>query len=488
MTDAGTVYGRHDLHLLPADDRAATASRLGLPYLEQFASSVDAVQRAAEGGTVRRYLRDLVRQGWFAIVSPTTGRRLQSGCSLLLVDKTVVFSFPDEPALLLGVGDLSLGYPICAALLTDRALLLGLVATDWGFSERHLPGLASVIDATQWTPGPATTGLQLVLGDLNFAHHAWNQLSALDELVPQGVPDGLTMVATQEPLGPIQDLFPDLAKWPLTYTHDTELQALNAPGALFAPVGGRKISAGLTERLTAVADANGTAAGQAIVATVAGARGPVLWMSVRTQNRTLTNQHAVLTALGAAFLQSAPDGIIVIDGYSLTADLARYPRYHQDMAHKIAAEDRVAAEAVRDALAAAGSAGRVEIAVGLTILDSIALARHASIYFCHHGTVQHKIGWFHSVPGLVHSNRTILAHTPGAWVAAQSAVALPPAYVSPQLVSDDEVPAGVHAYGHLLRYENYTIIDIPATIAAFFAHAANNGVVLTAAAAGSAGS
>jgi hypothetical protein len=125
---------------------------------------------------------------------------------LVLVDKTVAFSFPNEPTLLLGIGDLSQGFPISAALLTDRGLLLGLVATDWGFSERHLPNLASVIQAIGWAPAPAMGQLNLVLGDSNFAHHAWNQLSALEELVQDDLPDNVRMISTHQPLGPQGDL------------------------------------------------------------------------------------------------------------------------------------------------------------------------------------------------------------------------------------------------------------------------------------------
>jgi hypothetical protein len=42
---------------------------------------------------------------------------------------------------------------------------------------------------------------------------------------------------------------------------------------------------------------------------------------------------------------------------------------------------------------------------GLGVLDTITLAQLADAYFCHAGTVQHKIGWTANRPGLIHGNR-----------------------------------------------------------------------------------
>jgi hypothetical protein len=472
-------FTRYDLYPLQPDEITATERDLGLPHLAAFIASVARAQAVLPGGTVRHYLRDLIRQGWFEIVSPSTGDALRSGCSLVLVDKNVVFSFPQEPTLLLGIGDIGQGCPICAALLTDRGLLLGTTLTHWGFSERHLPGLADVIKQTGWTPGPAVGPLTLVLGDANFAHHAWNQLSVLQELVQSDLPDGIQMLTTQQPFGPIKDLFPEVAAWPLTYTADVGLQGFNAPGALFAPVGGRIITTGLVQRIMAFAESRISPRCSTIRTALETVNGPVLWLSVRTRNRTATNQHALLSILGLSFLKAAPDGAIIIDGFSISDDLGVYPSYHQNESRDVVAEDLAAAEALRQVLTADNLGARVHVAVGLTISDSILLSRRASIYFCHHGTVQHKIGWFSSVPGVVHCNRTVLGDASAAWVAAQSEVAILPFYLSPDIVADAEMPArGSAEFAHLLRQENYTVIDIPAAVAAFFAHAAAANVAI----------
>jgi hypothetical protein len=100
------------------------------------------------------------------------------------------------------------------------------------------------------------------------------------------------------------------------------------------------------------------------------------------------------------------------------------------------------------------------------------LSRCANVYFCHHGTVQHKIGWFTPVPGVVHCNRAMLAATPAVWVAAQSEIAVPPLYLSPDIIGDADDTAGTGSeFAHLLRHENYTFMNIPAAVNTFFTHA-----------------
>jgi hypothetical protein len=54
---------------------------------------------------------------------------------------------------------------------------------------------------------------------------------------------------------------------------------------------------------------------------------------------------------------------------------------------------------------------------GWGILDSIAIASLATCYFCHVGTVQHKIGWTTDVPGIIHANRRIISRKSPVWYA-----------------------------------------------------------------------
>ncbi len=462
---------REEVHRLLPAEQAEKGVALGLPHLAGCIASIERCQASRPGGTVRAYLRQLLQDGWFIITSPETGQELRSGSSLLLVDKSVVFSFPSEPGLLLTIGDLSLGYPICGLLLTESGVFLSVVDSIWGFSERQLPWLKTAIQESGWRPGPAAGLPVLVIGDTNFAHHAWNQLSALHELIEDDLPRGLRMIATQQPLGPIPELFPELSNWRMSAVPDTLLTQQNHIGGMFVPVGGRLITAALAERIRKYSAERMSVPAKSIEHALASAQGPVLWLSVRTRNRTAVNQHAMLSALGQRFLATSASGLVVIDGYSLSADLDSYPDYQLKEARQVLSSDLQAATELYDLLESLHP-GRTYVAVGLSINDTIALAGHATFYFSHHGTVQHKIGWFTATPGVVHCNRALLAAAPAHWVAAQSEVAVPPTYLSPNLVEDAAETAGADAeFGHLLRHENYLIKDIPAVVAAVFFHA-----------------
>jgi hypothetical protein len=474
------TFTRHDIQNLLAAEQAEVAASLGVPHFAASLASIAPLQAIRPGGLVRGYLLELLARNSFTIRSPFTGRELRSGGSLLLVDKSVLFSFPDEPEVMLGIGDISMGYPIGALVLTGPALLLPVSDSVWGFAERHLPWAASAIRDTGWRVAPSHGPLCLVVGDTNFAHYAWNQLSALDDLPLAEIHHDVRVVATQQPLGPMHEILPALPPWEVEVLPDTSLQALNRPGLVFTPVGAHLITAALCGKINTFAAQQMTARTRTVSEQLRAASGPVLWLSVRTRNRTAVNQHEMLEALGSAFLDAAAGSRVLIDGYSLAHDLAAYPDYHRNEAAAVLAADTTAAEVLAEALTR-HAPGRIEVAVGLTVAESIALARHASFYFCHHGTVQHKVGWFTSTPGVVHCNRAILTDAPAGWVAAQSEVARPPAYLPPDLVQDGDMPDTDMAFAELLRHENYVFMDIPATVAAVLAHAEAAGLLTSSA-------
>jgi hypothetical protein len=472
---SGLSFVRHDICSLSEPQIALVAAELRMPFLADFLASISRLQAFLPGSNVRTYLHDLLLNRSFRIISPCSGHPLDSGSSMVLWFKTVVFSFPEEPTILLAIGDLGLGFPICSALIVDRGLLLTLTENDWGFSEKHLPELTGLIHSTSWRPDRASGPINLVMGEPNFAHHAWNQLSVLEDLIREDMPRDMRILVTHEPLGPVQEIFPELSSWPILKVQGDELKSSNAPGALFVPVGGQRISTRLTTRLMGFFEGRASPKCQAIRAALSLTSGPVFWVSIRTNNRTLTNQHEMLVALSREFLQAAPNGAIIIDGFSLPDDLDSYTPYYKEHAQTALSADLAAADAICRAL---DYTEKIYVAAGLKVADSILLGRRASIYFCHHGTVQHKVGWFSQVPGMVHTNQALLKRGPAEWVAAQSEMAVPPKYISCEIVSDADMSVGAnHELGSLLNQGNYTIIDVPAAIDEFFEYASNVNVV-----------
>jgi hypothetical protein len=400
--------------------------------------------------------------GFFTIVSPVTGNKINSGSSLILRDRTVLFSFADEPDILVAAGDLGAGFPICAALIVSRGLFLRLGNFHWGFAERHLPMISDAIRISGWSPGPATKRRQIVIGDANFAHHAWNELSCLEELIGEKIPKDLDLVAVHEPLGAINRLFEELKDTEIIHTTDVLLESHNAPGALLFPSGGQIVTRSLIERIFNFSESRMAPQSVVLRNQLRASNGPVLWISVRTRNRTATNQREMLTALGRDFLRRIPNSRIVVDGFSFAANLDQQPSYVKANSEAVCKEDIAEAKLIAQDLQHGWDEQRVFMAVGLGINDSIVLAAEADIYICHHGTVQHKLGWFNAVPGLVHCNRIVLATNPSNWVCSKSEIAIPPQYVPIELVTDVPLVGDEKSIKVILNQQNYTINNIPA--------------------------
>lgn len=470
-----TIY---NLYGLNKDSLESLSKRVNLPYLYQFMESIKTLQEKIGSGRVHRYFIELITHGRLEFISPKTGSNVKSGNSIILNDKTTIFSVPDEPEFLLAVGDLSCGYCLCSVILFQENIILKLAQTDWGFSERHIPRLNAIIKRIGWKPAQSQEAPVLVVGDANYAHHAWNQLSALEVLTEQDLPHPSKMIVTDQPFGSIKEIFPEFSDLQVENCPDYHLEDMNRLEAVFLPVGSIFLTATTIERLIKIAKSKLSPSCKALLDSINDAEGPILWLSVRTRNRTAINQHELLTEIGASFLKEAPYGTIIIDGFSLPADFEQKSGYHKTNDLQVVKADVIAAENIKLEIRKRILSGQIHIAIGYSVLDSIYLARKANFYFCHHGTVQHKIGWFSTVNGVVHCNQITLRTHPANWVASKSELAALPQYIPIEYVEDTELNA-TDEFRHLFNYENYLIKDIFSVTQFFLNHAKISGIKLS---------
>ena len=424
------------LHLDPADTAAIGrhAADTELPALGLSVARLQelSVQQGPTGA--RRYLLDLIARRSFAFAAPKTGEEVASGSSVVLSDRSVIYSFPRAPSIGVAAVRLGEGFPLSAIIDFDRRIVVSIDDPVWGFHTRHLDMLASF--RTSWTAGEVTEPKSMyVLGEQNFAHYALNQLPVVPDLMDAARSGTVALIVTHQPLGTVQSLFPELA-WDEHLVSENDLHAMNRDGALFIGLGSSRVTAEVARR---VLESGRRALGSQARRVMQETEGnwPRLWISVRTSNRTPSNQHDLLFVLGRRFLQTYAAGCIVIDGLSLPADFESGADriYSRASFSDILEHDVGAARTLWSALNELRP-GAAHLAVGLGILDSIVLAGIADFYFCHHGTVQHKIGWFHAKPGMIHAGTAIISHRPSDWVASKSEMALPPAYLDIGLVRD----------------------------------------------------
>jgi GT2 family glycosyltransferase len=440
------------------------ATELGHQWknIEGFLSSAARLNASRGAGRVREYQIELATRAEFEISSPIDGRTLRSGASIV-TEAGVFFGFPDCPSILLYCGDLSLGYPASAVVAVETSTAIVFHRSDWGLTSEQLDYALTLV-AAGWDRNVGKAPATVVLGDENFAHHVWNELPLLEYLTARNVGRELLYRTLSEPLGPLPALFPEIDHEKFSSLARERLRDLNSQGSVTFRAGGQKISSRMVQRVLQAGRATLSASSNDLLHALRDVSGPKLWVSVRTRNRTSSNQIEAAIELCRRFLTRAPAGAVILDGFSLG--------WGAQGQEKIVAADDDAAGAIRNGLGEL--ANRIFVAVGLPVSDSIVLGQQADFYFCHHGTVQHKVGWFGNCPGVVHANTGWLGGDAGYWVAEKSELAVKPTYLPRSYVEDlasDEGPSDPR-----LGHDNYRFLSPVETAEFVMGEAEANGV------------
>ncbi|AGU47942.1 hypothetical protein VAPA_1c08220 [Variovorax paradoxus B4] len=430
---------------------------LGVPYLAHLIDDLEEKQ-AKHGERIGRwYQRDLLRKGRFVVRSVWDNEPVQATQSVLLEDKTIAYGFGPALNFWLFAGSFGEGAPIQGIYLPQRAILVNLGHEAWGVTETHVRKAMTIFNSLPLDmdriSGPTPS---LVTGDASFAHHIWNQLGALDRLIadePEFALERTNVVVMQEPLGPLAELFDDCPNWKIRYVHSSRVQQLNCRDTLFVQLAGMLVTEGAKARVFKYVE-RAVDLPEAVVRRNPAGR---FWLSIRTRNRTITNQVQFLTELANSLIEEYPGCDIVLDGHSLSEDDYRLVELGDSSNHAIAAADADVAAKVIKRLVQRDS--KIYQTAGRPLSEALALARTCDFYVCHHGTVQHKIGWFTWVPGVAHANTRVTRSKPALSVAAQTEGSPPPSYLPVELI-EDEASNARSALADALKHENYTIVSV----------------------------
>ena len=236
-------------------------------------------------------------------------------------------------------------------------------------------------------------------------------------------PKNITLIMLNEPLGSIDEIFPTLKHCNIirmSYA-DIESYCLNNPG-LYITLGSNYVPKHVRESVARYASIRKSNRTKSYIKQLIKKDCQVFWISVREPNRTIANQEEFLVNLAISILQEFPKSKIIFDGYSIPEDI-NLPNRHDVKLIEISIQiEHGLIEQIIKKISAKQELESSDILFncsGLRILDSIALAQLVTFYVCHHGTIQHKIGWFTETPGYVHSNSEILKLLPGDYVAGQ---------------------------------------------------------------------
>lgn len=411
---------------------------------------------------VRNYAVEMLKRKSFFITDPINGHRLKVGSTYIFDDfQTIFFFFGETSRIGIVASDLAAGFPLSTIILFDAKVIIHLTDSFWGLGERHFKSLADRGDGTI-RERAADCDICLVAGDPNFAHHAWNELSSLQEIADQGLDCTTSLVVVHEPLGPVNDILGSRFNM-VRKLAKAQTPEVNRLDVLAFCSTGTRIDRRLVERITTFADVHLSPFAAEVKRQAQERPGRTLWVSVRTRNRTISSQKRVLATLIEDYLRHGDDRMVIIDGHSLPFDHDGDAHYIQDMNNSIVHDDMVEADHIVAAVKRALPDARIVQFVGRRIHESIAVGRHAGFYFCHHGTVQHKLGWFSDVPGLVHCNRDILEILPAHWVQRQSEIAALPVYLPIDLIAKADQDQGMDELHAHLHHDDYRITDIEGT-------------------------
>ncbi|HEY5049168.1 MAG TPA: hypothetical protein VII49_14220 [Rhizomicrobium sp.] len=437
--------------------------RYGLPHLLDFLRSVKKTMEEPEEAFGRRYQRDAIRRPGLVLISPASGRQSLSTRSIALEDK-IFFRFCDDVDFYAVSSRVRFGYPLGGLFVPRENWIL---SWDRGRNRRLGPTqlrlLKTLLDR-QHQPAPDRAAITpaIIMGHENFAHHMWNELSALERFLADGpaypVPEILT---TREPLGPLHAIFPEISGWKFARLNPDTRLGDNDPSKLYVNLGGYRIPSALKSRIVRYATRSASPRLVVLMEQIRACGGPVFWLSVRIKAPTLVNQKEVVAVLCAQLMQRYRNCCIVLDGFSLPFDWKQTGPEMQQFYRSSADSSRKEIDALVAEITDRGQHVASQMIVnagGFDILDSIALGQIADMYFCHSGTTQHKIAWTANLPGIIHCNSKTFATDPAQWHAERLEGAIRPDVVPSALLADTD--------GGNKRGENYRAVD-PAQLADF---------------------
>lgn len=420
-----------------------------LPFGAWTAEAIGGYNRLLCKSAVYAFQDAVLRGERLVLPCPITGRPVESdGCAVLGGINTTGYHFPSERPFWAIAIDVRHGYPLSEIYLPglDQGFFIeGPYARKLRRCQ-YAPEFEKLWQAPGRVPAIDEPRPRLLAGHANFAHYMWNQLPAIALWADRADADAIRNIVIApnfEPLGPLEILIPRLKNAALDRSRMQEASGLRHSRvftrALATNLGSMRMSREIRQRLRTIA------AEQAdrgfFDPRLSGAR-PIVWITARTDRRTCVNQTEFLGQLLSAIGANYPEAVCVIDSFSFPQD---YQGVHLDAVREgMISREQVDHRYIDDLIASFPDSAAPAVNIcGFTLLDAMAIGGRADFYVTHAGTIQHKIGWVHDVPGYIHG--PVAALTPGYYASSiEGGVRpdmVPEAYVTDEPSEDARSPA-----------------------------------------------
>ncbi len=233
----------------------------------------------------------------------------------------------------------------------------------------------------------------VLVSSYHFAHHVWNEISAIDDLA-ESCREALHVWVIKSPFGPLDLLYPELRPDQISNCTGMKFEAVALKamraGIFWAPLGRSFIPQDVPQRILSVArelhpqDCN-------FSAHVRKGAAFILWVSVRTDTRVCLNQATIIAEAISVSFHKFGSIAVIFDGHT--------PGYGGHMSSEVQdAEDKIVNDICR--LTTVPFIG-ISL-IGASLLQAVVWGSICDFYIANHGTIQHKIGWLHDKPGICH--------------------------------------------------------------------------------------
>ncbi len=378
---------------------------------------------------VREFQNRAVLKRYVYAICPITGEVLRSNQSIPISQGVLFYRFVGAKVFYLVTGNLGQGYPKDALYFPEDNLVVRIDIHRYGIYPEHLSILKAIVVSQyqhflKYFSDEENRKIAVFMGHPNFAHHLWNELSALYRLQNKNLLQKIDkFFIFRETLGALYEIFPKISEDKICYvdnyhSSDESHQSLIRK---FVPVSDKLISDivsnnyflihigdnfihhQLTKYIYSVAKQKTDSNSQQIIKEAKAKCFPLIWISVRNQDRTLRDQKNTFVKVINSLSEKYPNLGIVFDGFSLPSDIdtadGRYELSPQQIRMIDAEKDLV--QQIVDNLKPNVS---VFNNIGRSMFVANLWAHSVDLYLTHFGTLQHKVAWFAIKPGVVHTN------------------------------------------------------------------------------------
>lgn len=309
----------------------------------------------------------------------------------------------------------------------------------------------------------------IVIKNTHFAHHIWNELSALQRIVKNNLHERIDKVfVLNQSVIDIEKAFPELASKIKVINKRKEVFdiVLKKRGFYTFPIGDCVIQKPLVYRI--IKAARITVGDEKLnqIEQFSEKCSFVVWISYRADARTLVDINDWLFNLIMELKNQYGEQIgFIFDGYSLPNNFARLNKKKSVIKKSIGAElkqiDPLLEKLDNENI-------QYENLIGKDINEVISWTSAANFYIAHHGSLQHKIAWFANIPGIIHCNSEIYndepEDRPGNWERENQPK---PIYLQKEDIKDSDEPVLYKGnWTESSNYKNYNI-DISKIITLF---------------------